>query len=312
MEHQPAAQVIAFPEIRVSSREAFLRGLHCQATRKVYEQAIKSFQGFLNGKAMAKVTRRDVEAYRSHLEALGRAASTVAKHMAALNGFFTYLLDEEELDRNPAASARRPKLPTTSPRKPLSIAEVQALVDACKVESLVGRRDQAMLMCLAVQGWRISEVLALDVEDLGEEGGHKVATVKGKGGKVVRVPLAATTWTAITNWCSEAAITKGPVFIRVSRAGEPLLSEVISQQAAWKRLRLLARRAGITRNVHAHLFRHTAVTEALAAGVALHLVQDFARHADPATTRRYDGHRQSLENPAPHVLASRLLASSVS
>ena len=81
----------------------------------------------------------------------------------------------------------------------------------------------------------------------------------------------------------------------------------MSPQAIHKRLRVLAQRAGIQRAVHPHLLRHGAVTAALDAGVPLREGQDFARHADPRTTRRYDSHRRSLNNPTPHVLADKVL-----
>jgi len=248
-----------------------------------------------------------VEAYRAHLEQLGLAPATVCKHLSALSGFFQYALDEGLVARNAAASARRPRLPDVSPRQALSVAEVRALLGAADCSKLIGLRDKAMVVTLVTQGWRISELLGLAVEDLGEEAGHRVATIVGKGGKVARVPLAAASWLAITRWCSAAGIESGPIFVRVTKGGEPVQGRAISQQATWKRLRMLARRAGIHRHLHAHLFRHTAVTIALDNGVPLHQVQDLARHADPRTTRRYDSHRQSLANPAPHVLAGVLV-----
>jgi len=299
-------KIVAFPESDVSLLDAYLRGLPSDATRRVYRRAIRSFCSFLDREALT-ATRRDVEAYRAHLEELGRAPSTICKHLSALSGFYGFAIDEGVLDRNPAAAARRPRLPDTSPRRALSPDEVRALLAAPDTATVVGLRDRAMLTCLAVQGWRIAEVLGLRVEDLDEEQGHRVATVTGKGSKTMRVPLAAPTWTAITSWLEAASIESGPVFVAVERKGgdEVIPGKALSQQSAWKRLRLLARRAGLRREVSAHLFRHGAITAALDAGVALRDVQDFARHADPRTTRRYDSHRQSLANPTPHVLAAR-------
>ena len=95
--------------------------------------------------------------------------------------------------------------------------------------------------------------------------------------------------------------------VAVTKDGIVVPGEAVSQDAAWKRLQSIAKKARVSRHVHARLFRHGAVTTALASGVPLHLVQDFARHADPRTTRRYDSHRASLANPAPHVLAAMLI-----
>ena len=309
MSNRPnTAHIVAFPESEVSLLDAYLRGLPSPNTRKVYRQVLAAFDEFLGDEKMVSATRRAVEAYRAHQEDMGRAPATIAKHLSAISGYLRYAVDEGVIDRNPATSARRPPLPDVSPRKALSMAEAQALVDAVERDTLVGLRDLAMLITLTTQGWRISELLALRVEDLDEEAGHKVATVRGKGGRVDRVPLAAATWTVLTTWCMAASIEVGPIFVAVDRkCGTSIVpGKPLSQQAAWKRLRLLAKRAGIRRAVHAHLFRHWTITQLLAAGVALHLVQDFARHADPRTTRMYDARRRSLDNPGAHVLAAKL------
>lgn len=300
------AQVVAFPESAVGLAEAHLRGLPSAATRKIYCQAIGAFAAFL-GRDLLSATRRDIEAYRSHLETAGRAPATIGKVLSAVSSFYQFAIGDGLVDRNPVAAARRPKVPDASPRKALAAAEVRALLAVPNTSTPVGLRDRALLVCLVVQGWRIHEALGLAVEDLGEEGGHKVATITGKGGKVARVPLAAGAWSGVQTWLSAAKISTGPVFVAVTKGGVVVHGLAIAQQSAWKRLQQIAKQAGIGRTVHAHLFRHTAVTQALASGVPLHLVQDFARHADPRTTRRYDSHRASLANPAPHVLAAALV-----
>lgn len=311
MAPSPNANVVAFPEDSVSIIDAYLRGLPSPPTRRVYAQAIGAFESFLAGQILTAATRRDVEAYRAHLETMGRAPATIGKILSALNGLFAFAVEEGAAQRNPVALARRPKLSGSSNRKGLSSAEVKAMLSACGLTTLSGRRDFALLTVLAVQGWRISECLGLRIEDLGEEQGHRVATIVGKGAKVARVPLAAATWSALQTWTTAASITAGPVFTPVGKGGKVQMGQAISPQAAWVRIQSLAKKAGLTRAVHPHLFRHGAVTNALASGVALHLVQDFARHADPRTTRRYDSHRLSLSNPTAHVLAAALVVSEV-
>ena len=301
------AQIVTFPTANMSVVDAFIAGLPSQATRQVYRQVLHAFGSFVGGGDLMAVSRRDVEAYRSQLEQLGRAPATVAKHLAVLSGLFRYALDDGIVTRNPVASARRPKVPDVSPRRALSQAEVQSLLAVPDITAPVGLRDRALLTCLACQGWRISEALSLRVEDLAEDGGHRVATIVGKGNKVVRVTLAGPTSEALQAWMTCAEITSGPIFIAVAKGGAAVHGDALSQQGTWKRLQIIAQKAGIKRHLHAHLFRHTAVTIALDSGVPLHQVTDFARHNDPRTTRRYDSHRNSLNNPACHVLAARLI-----
>lgn len=304
-----STNVVAFPEPGVSVVDAYLRGLPSDATRRVYRRAILYLDDFLGERQLLTATRRDIEGWRVAMEQSGLSASTVAKRMAAVAGFFDFAVDEGDLDTNPAGRARRPKVPTESPRRGTSPAEVQMMIRACDPSTLVGMRDRLILVVLSVQGWRVSELLGLEVGDLDEEGGHRVATIRGKGSKIARVPLAAETWSMIWAWINAAQITEGPIVIPVLKGGRAQVGTPMSSQAADKRIKRIAKQAGITRTIHAHLFRHGAVTTLLDAGVPLRETQDFARHADPRTTRRYDSHRQSLNNPAPHVLAGKLLGS---
>ena len=294
--------MIGFPEASVDLVFAYLRGLPSESTRTVYRRALRQFDSYLGNKDRLTATRRDVEAYRSHLEQLGRAPATIAKTLAALTGFYLYAQDDGVIDLNPAARARRPKVPSVSPRQGLSPSEVQALL-AVLDSTPIGLRDRALLLLLAVQAWRIAECLGLQVEDLGEEAGHKVATVHGKGAKICRVTLAASTWQAIQDWMKVADITQGPILVPVRKDNRVIQGKPISAQSAWRRLRLLGKMAGL-RPIHAHLFRHGAATALLDQGVPLRDVQDHLRHADPRTTRRYDSHRLSLENQSPHVLSA--------
>ena len=302
----PEGVIRRFPEAMVNITSAYLRGLPSEATRTVYDRAIRQFEGFHGGDVL-RATRRDIEAYRAHLEALGRAPATVAKSMAALTGLFDFAVDEGLVERNPARSARRPRVPTVSPRQGLSSVEVRALLDSLDLDTLIGRRDRVLLLLLAVQAWRISEALGLHVEDLGDEGGHRVATITGKGNKVCRVPLAATTWQALREWIDAADLDTGPILVPVLKGGKVEPGRAMSPQSAWRRIRHIGERAGLSRAIHPHLFRHGAATVLLDQGVPLRDVQDHLRHADPRTTRRYDSHRMSLNNQSPHVLASAVV-----
>jgi len=299
-----SGDVVMFPEDNIDLASAYFRGLPSAATRIVYRRALIQFDAYLGNKDRLSATRRDVEAFRSHLEQLGRAPATIAKTMAALKGFFGFAQDEGSIGLNPAERARRPKVPSVSPRQGLSPAEVQALLAVLDIGTPSGMRDRVLLLLLAIQAWRVAECLGLQVEDLGEEAGHKVATVRGKGSKVCRVTLAASTWRAIKDWMTAANISEGPILLPVRKDNRVIQGKAISAQSAWRRLRLLGKRAGLPRPIHAHLFRHGAATALLDKGVPLRDVQDHLRHADPRTTRRYDSHRLSLENQSAHVLSA--------
>lgn len=123
-----ATKVIALPEQAVSLLDAYLRGLRSDATRRVYGQVLRAFGDFIGEIDLTQVTRRQVEAYRSHLEALGRSPSTISKYLSALCGLFDFAVEEGLMSRNPVSAARRPKLSDVSPRRAPSQDEVRRIL----------------------------------------------------------------------------------------------------------------------------------------------------------------------------------------
>jgi len=149
---------------------------------------------------------------------------------------------------------------------------------------------------LGLLGLRIFEATGADIADLGEEHGHRVLRVCGKGTKVVLIPLPPAVGRAIDRAIGTRA--GGPILLN-SRGAR------MDRHAATRRLRCLAETAGvrITRP-HPHMLRHTFVTTMLDAGVDLRDVQIAARHADPRTTMRYDRARKNLDRHPNYILAA--------
>jgi integrase/recombinase XerD len=145
-------------------------------------------------------------------------------------------------------------------------------------------------------GLRIFEATSADITDLGEEHGHRVLRVCGKGTKVVQIPLPPAVGRAIDR--AIGARTGGPILL--SSRGTRM-----DRHAATRRMRRLARTAGIqATRAHPHMLRHTFVTTMLDAGVDLRDVQIAARHADPRTTMRYDRARKNLDRHPNYILAA--------
>src|SRR5262245_27008626 len=145
---------------------------------------------------------------------------------------------------------------------------------------------------LGLLGLRIFEACGASIGDLGEEHGHRVLRVRGKGGKVVLVPLPPAVARAIDRAVGDRAdgpIVRNTVGLRMD------------SHAATRRLKHLAASARIPMpRMHPHMLRHTFVTTMLDAGVSLRNVQIAARHADPRTTMRYDRARKNLDPTPPH------------
>jgi integrase/recombinase XerD len=138
---------------------------------------------------------------------------------------------------------------------------------------------------------RVSEACSADLTDLAVANGHRVVRIVGKGNQPALIPLAPRTARAIDAANGERA--NGPLLARADGSR-------LDRHAAGRIVRRLARRAGIDKPISPHSLRHAAITAALDAGCSLRDVQDFARHADPRQTRRYDRVRGALDRPDLH------------
>ena len=151
-----------------------------------------------------------------------------------------------------------------------------------------------MVCLLALNGLRVSELCAADIDHLRREpgGGHSLV-VRGKGGKEVEVALNERTEQAVLQ--TIGARTQGPVFRRQDgrrlRAGSPAPRVPYNRQAVYRLLADLAEQAGIVGDddgqvdgLSPHKLRHTFVTMLLDRGVPLVAVQDAARHSSSDTT----------------------------
>jgi integrase len=118
-------------------------------------------------------------------------------------------------------------------------------------------------------------------------------TITRKGGKVVTIPLAPRTARAIDLYVGERS--EGPVF--TNREG----TRRLDRHAATGIVKRLDIHAGIDKRISPHSLRHSFITAALDAGVALRDVQEAASHADPRTTMLYDRARQSLDRHATYI-----------
>jgi integrase len=149
---------------------------------------------------------------------------------------------------------------------------------------------------LGLLSLRIFEATGADIGDLGEEHGHRVLRVCGKGSKVVLAPLPPAVGRAIDQAIGDRV--HGPILLNIRGTR-------LDRHAATRRLRRLATAAGVgTIRTHLHMLRHTFVTTMLDAGVDLRDVQIAARHADPRTTMRYDRARQNLDRNPNYILAA--------
>ena len=152
----------------------------------------------------------------------------------------------------------------------------------------------ALAVLLGLNGLRVSEACATNIEDLGFERGHRTLRIVGKGDKPAMIPLVPRTARTVDLAIGER--TEGPILRRHD-------AERLDRRTAHRWVRSIGKRAGIG-IIHPHMLRAAFIMAALDAGVPLREVQLAARHADPRTTTVYDRRRTNFDKHAAYVVVS--------
>lgn len=293
----PVSTVASLDELRIAHAGSF----RSENTRRAYQSDLDAFVDFAerHGAAAFPAQRVLVDAWCRDMESAvdeqGRrlvSDATISRRLGALSSLHAYAIDEGLLDANPVANVRRPPRSDVSPTQGLDRDEARRLLAEADA---MGARTGLLVRLLLHNGLRVTEALQLRVEDVSEQRGHVVVLVTGKGSRKAVVPLNQPTQQALDSVVGKR--TSG--YVLETATGKPLDRHNVA-----KLIGKLAQRAGITKRISPHSLRHTAITAALDAGVPLRDVQDFARHADPRTTRRYDRNAHGLDRHATYQLAA--------
>lgn len=213
----------------------------------------------------------------------GRSPRSLSRYLSGFRQFYQWLLREGRIQKDPSALIDSPKLGRGLP-KALSEQQVEALLEAPDTESPLGLRDRTMLELMYATGLRVSELISLQVINLGINQG--VVRVTGKGGKERLVPLGeeALSWLQRYLQDSRPEMLQGAdcrrVFVTNRKSG-------MTRQAFWYAIRKYAVIAGISQNVSPHMLRHSFATHLLNHGADLRVVQLLLGHSDLSTTQIY-------------------------
>jgi integrase/recombinase XerD len=210
-------------------------------------------------------------------------AATANRRLAVLRRFYRWCVREGRVRQDPTLRLRGAKLPPRFP-KTLSEPQVEALLAAPDADSPLGLRDRAMLELLYATGLRVSELVALTMNQLSLAEG--LVRVVGKGSKERIVPLGAEARAWVERYLKSGrpAVLAGRVadslFVTQRAAG-------MSRQMFWHLIKRYANRAGIDAPLSPHGLRHAFATHLLNHGADLRVVQLLLGHADISTTQIY-------------------------
>ncbi len=279
----------AEPEAFQRSLDAFLDYLGAEVgrserTRAAYQTDILDFVRFVAREGVQdpqSVTRPLVTLYLVSLRRRRLAPSTVARRVAALRGFYRFLLREHRVSSDPTEDVSSPRRGAALPRV-LSQEEVTRLLVQPQPRTPEGLRDRAMLELLYSSGLRVSELVGLDVAHVDLE--SELVRVVGKGDKERVVPVGSYAVRALRDYLTLARPQLSPrsPALFVGRSGRRL-----TRQWVWVSLRRYARAAGIQRPVTPHVLRHSFATHLLEGGADLRSVQELLGHARINTTQVY-------------------------
>ena len=273
---------------------------HLRVERRLAGHTLESYARDLSAlAAFADETGRQAEALdRASLEEFVRRQMTrglsprsVARAVAAVRGFYRFLVVDRRLDRNPADDLRPPRAWPALP-KFLSLEEVDRLIAQPDTTTVRGLRDRAMIELLYATRLRVSELVGVRAADLHLD--EQYLTCIGKGSKERIVPIGEQASEWITRYQSTARreLMKGRATARLflnARGG------ALSRVGFWKILKQHGRAAGLPRTLSPHVLRHSFATHLLERGADLRAIQLMLGHADLSTTQIYT-----------HVLEARL------
>jgi integrase/recombinase XerD len=209
------------------------------------------------------------------------APSSVARIVVAVRGFHRFLAREGETGADPAAQLGAPTAARSLP-KALPVATIERLLAAPTGDEPLARRDRALLELLYGAGLRISELTALDLDDLDPV--ERLVRVRGKGDKERIVPYGEVAAEALDAWLVQGRPGLSPrdpaVFLN-ARGGR------LSRQGAWQRVKAAADRVGLGDRVTPHTLRHSFATHLLDGGADVRSVQELLGHASVTTTQIY-------------------------
>ena len=271
-------------------------------TIKNYEFDVRAFLTFLEEAncEVAAVNKSDLQAYLSHLYDRDFSASTVSRHLSTIRVFYDYLLLEGVVKSNPSELIESPKLARKIPTV-WSLSDVNRLLDSLSEQTPNDVRNKAMIELLYASGMRVSELLALNLEDLYLEMGF--VKCFGKGSKERIVPLGRMAQESLESYLGSGGRL---ALVKENKRTNALflnrLGTRMSRQGFWKILKGQARLSGIEKEISPHKLRHSFATHLIENGADLRIVQELLGHADISTTQVYthvsNSHLQKVVNEA--------------
>ncbi len=226
-----------------------------------------------------------IRKYMAHLNTKQYSKSTTARKLATLRSFYKFLVKRDFLSSNPVTAIKTPKQDKKLP-KFLEYEQVQRLLNAPPANTWLGARDRAILEVLYSTGMRVSELVALNMEDVDFLG--EVIHVRGKGKKERISPIGSSALQATQHYLEyrnkrmQNDSNFDPRVLFANKHGQRL-----STRSVRRKMDKYLKQAGLDPSISPHTLRHSFATHMLNNGADLRSVQELLGHQSLSTTQVY-------------------------
>lgn len=232
---------------------------------------------------LTDVKHEDLLDFIACLHGLGISPRSQARIISGIRSFYKYLLIEEYIEQDPCELIELPNLGRHIPEV-LSVDEIDRIVNAIDESKDEAQRDRAIIEVLYGCGLRVSELVNLKLTDISWK--EEFVRVIGKGNKQRLAPISTRALKQIEYYLpfrSSIDVKKGEEdYLFISKRGKHL-----SRITVFHIVKVLAERAGITKDISPHTFRHSFATHLLERGANLRAIQVMLGHESISTTEIY-------------------------
>jgi len=257
-------------------------------TVDAYLRDLRKLQNYaefdLEGVGPLQITYENIQEYLYQFSKKKFSERTQARWVSSIKAFFKYLVDDEVRGDNPATLVEGPKLGLYLPDT-LSFVDVERIIKAIDVTTELGKRNQCMIEVLYGCGLRVSELIDLKISNINFK--ELYLKVDGKGNKTRFVPLARYTADLIKDYIENVRSK-----YKVNKKCEDILflnsrGSSMSRVIVFIIIKELTEKAGISKKISPHTFRHSFATHLLQNGADLRYIQEMLGHSSITTTEIY-------------------------
>ena len=257
--------------------ELFIGTLRSDSTKTAYRKDLKNLFGYIK-KSEKEIGLADLLEWVNWMREENKSTSTIARRIGTAKKYFDFLVELEDIEKNPAKNLKAPKV-VNKTEPTLTAEELKSIIECAG-----NPRERAIVATLASTGMRISELVNITLDDFD---GDDVSVI-GKGSKRRTIHINEKAMGYIKDYLKVRKDGIDNLF--VSNQNTPMNPDNINHT-----LKKLAKKAGVEKNIHNHSLRHLFATSMLDHHVPIEQIQLCMGHSDISVTTRYAKIRNEKE-----------------